>query len=119
LTHDRFSLDHAVASAEPRGDKATGRGCFELLRLTASSGSLRAIDPRWQNLDLSFVPRLRVRRKLRAGKNVKQVQAWPGHSDPDFTVRTYIHLRDEGVGDADFLDDVGGGGRTIGNSDDG
>jgi integrase len=45
------------------------------------------------------------------GKNVKQVQAWLGHADPGFTVRTYIHLMDEGVGDADFLDD---GGRTIG-----
>ncbi len=47
------------------------------------------------------------------GKNVKQVQVWLGHSDPGFTVRTYIHLMDEGVGDADFLDDVVGGGRSI------
>ena len=48
------------------------------------------------------------------GKNVKQVQAWLGHADPGFTVRTYIHLMDEGVGDADFLDDVVGARRTIG-----
>ena len=54
-----------------------------------------------------------------AGKNVKQVQAWLGHADPGFTVRTYIHLMDEGVGDADFLDDIVGGGRTIEGSDDG
>jgi integrase len=54
-----------------------------------------------------------------AGKNVKRVQTWLGHSDPGFTVRTYIHLMDEGVGDADFLDDVVGGTRTIGDSDDG
>lgn len=53
------------------------------------------------------------------GKNVKQVQAWLGHSDPGFTVRTYIHLMDEGVGDADFLDDVVGESRTIERSDDG
>ncbi len=53
------------------------------------------------------------------GKNVKQVQAWLGHSDPGFTVRAYIHLMDEGVGDADFLDEVVGGGRTIGSGDDG
>lgn len=41
-----------------------------------------------------------------AGKNVKQVQVWLGHADPGFTVRTYIHLMDEGLGDAGFLDGV-------------
>ena len=54
-----------------------------------------------------------------AGKNVKQVQAWLGHADPGFTVRTYIHLMDEGVGDADFLDDIVGSGLPGGESDDG
>ncbi len=39
-----------------------------------------------------------------AGKNVKQVQEWLGHADPAFTLRTYVHLLDEGLGDADFLD---------------
>ena len=43
-----------------------------------------------------------------AGKNVKQVQEWLGHADPGFTLRTYVHLMDEGLGDADFLDDVVG-----------
>ena len=38
------------------------------------------------------------------GRNVKQVQEWLGHADPSFTLRTYVHLLDEGVGDADFLD---------------
>ncbi len=41
-----------------------------------------------------------------AGKNVKQVQEWLGHADPAFTLRTYVHLMDDGLGDADFLDDV-------------
>lgn len=41
-----------------------------------------------------------------AGMNVKQVQAWPGHADLSFTVRTYIHLMDDGVGGADFLDEL-------------
>jgi integrase len=40
------------------------------------------------------------------GKNVKQVQEWLGHADPGFTLRTYVHLLDEGLGDADFLDAV-------------
>ena len=39
-----------------------------------------------------------------AGRNPRQVQAWLGHSDPGFTLRTYLHLMDEGVGKADFLD---------------
>jgi hypothetical protein len=31
---------------------------------------------------------------------------WLGHSDPGFTLRTYVHLIDDGMGDADFLDDA-------------
>jgi Phage integrase family len=38
------------------------------------------------------------------GKDVKVVQEWLGHSDPGFTLRTYVHLMDEGLGTADFLD---------------
>lgn len=38
------------------------------------------------------------------GKNVKQVQEWLGHADPGFTLREYIHLMDEGVGDVAFMD---------------
>lgn len=40
------------------------------------------------------------------GRNVKQVQEWLGHADPGFTLRTYVHLMDEGVGGAEFLDGV-------------
>ena len=39
-----------------------------------------------------------------AGKNIKQVQEWLGHADPAFTLRTYVHLMDEGLGDAEFMD---------------
>jgi len=38
------------------------------------------------------------------GKNLKQVQEWLGHHDPGFTLRTYIHLLGDGVGDANFFD---------------
>lgn len=38
------------------------------------------------------------------GRNVKQVAEWLGHADPAFTLRTYVHLLDEGVGNADFFD---------------
>ena len=40
------------------------------------------------------------------GRNVKQVAEWLGHSDPSFTLRTYVHLMDEGVGDAEFFDEL-------------
>ena len=41
------------------------------------------------------------------GRNVKQVAEWLGHADPAFTLRTYVHLLDDGVGNADFFDSIG------------
>jgi hypothetical protein len=35
-------------------------------------------------------------------------------ADPGFTLRTYVHLMDEGLGDADFLDGVVALGETRG-----
>jgi len=37
------------------------------------------------------------------------VARWLGHEDPSFTLKTYIHLMDAGVGDADFFDSELGG----------
>jgi hypothetical protein len=37
-----------------------------------------------------------------------QVQEWLGHADPAFTLRTYVHLLDDGRGNADFFDQVTG-----------
>jgi integrase len=39
-----------------------------------------------------------------AGRNVEKVQEWLGHADPEFTLRTYVHLMDAGIGDAAFFD---------------
>jgi integrase len=49
------------------------------------------------------------------GRNIKQVQEWLGHADPGFTLRTYVHLMDAGVGDASFFDAavVPGGGKGV------
>lgn len=33
------------------------------------------------------------------GRNVKQVAKWLGHADPAFTLRVYVSLLDEGLGD--------------------
>src|SRR5829696_4386457 len=38
------------------------------------------------------------------GRNARQVAEWLGHADPTFTLRTYVHLLDDGLGDAEFLD---------------
>ena len=47
------------------------------------------------------------------GRNVKQVADWLGHADPSFTLRTYVHLLDAGVGDADFLDEAVSGAQVV------
>ena len=39
-----------------------------------------------------------------AGKSPKQVQMWLGHTDPAYTLRVYVPLIDDGLGDADFFD---------------
>jgi hypothetical protein len=39
-----------------------------------------------------------------SGKNIRQVCDWLGHADPSFTLRTYVHLIDGGLGDAESLD---------------
>ncbi len=44
---------------------------------------------------------------LDSGKNVRQLAAWLGHTDPSFTLRVYAHLMDQGLGGADFLDEIG------------
>lgn len=40
------------------------------------------------------------------GRNIKQVSEWLGHTDPSFTLRTYVHLMDGGIGDATFFDEA-------------
>jgi hypothetical protein len=41
-----------------------------------------------------------------AGKDPKQVQEWLGHHDAAFTLRTYVHLLEDGVSDAGFFDAI-------------
>jgi len=52
------------------------------------------------------------------GKNVKQVQEWLGHHDAAFTLKTYVHLMDEGLGEADFLDEAVSVGGNAGATED-
>jgi hypothetical protein len=48
------------------------------------------------------------------GRNVKQVAEWLGHADAGFTLRTYVHLLDAGVGDGLDLGAQGNTGATQG-----
>lgn len=48
------------------------------------------------------------------GRNVKQVAEWLGHADAGFTLRTYVHLMDAGVGDGLDLGAQGNTGATQG-----
>jgi integrase len=43
------------------------------------------------------------------GKNIAQVSKWLGHADPAFTLRTYVHLLDAGLGEAIDLSRVNTG----------
>ena len=39
-----------------------------------------------------------------SGRNIRQVQRWLGHHSPSFTLDTYVHLLDEGIGEGLALD---------------
>lgn len=86
---------------------------FELLAKTGLRIS-EALGLDWEDVEFGAQPRLRVRRQLfDAGKNIRQVCDFLGHADPAFTLRTYVHLIDGGLGEVDFLDAaVGNAGAT-------
>lgn len=79
--------------------------------LSRSNVSSRVLKPAVEGLGLGWVSPHTFRHTcasllFAAGKNVKQVQEWLGHADPALTLRTYVHLLDEGLGDADFMDNA-------------
>jgi integrase len=39
-------------------------------------------------------------------KSDRQLSDWLGHGDPAFTVREYVDAMDDGLGDAEFLDEL-------------
>jgi hypothetical protein len=45
---------------------------------------------------------------LENGKTIRQMSDWLGHGDPSFTLKRYVHVMDDGLGSADFLDSVFG-----------
>ncbi|MEK6327503.1 MAG: site-specific integrase [Actinomycetota bacterium] len=100
LTHRR---DHYQGEDRP---VFASRAGTELL---PSNVWRRVLKPTRDSVGLSWVSFHTLRHTcasmlFEAGRNVKQVQEWLGHADPGFTLRTYVHLMDDGIGEADFLD---------------
>jgi integrase len=63
----------------------------------------RALDAVTEDLDLGWVTPHVFRhtcasRLLSDGRSIRQVAGWLGHTDPAFTLRTYVHLMDDGLG---------------------
>jgi integrase len=69
----------------------------------------RVLIPTGHRVDLEWVTFHTFRHTcasllFEAGKDIKQVSGWLGHADAGFTLGTYIHLMDDGLGTADVLD---------------
>ena len=67
----------------------------------------RVLDAAGDRADLGCVPFHTFRHTIvsvlfEGGKNIKQVSRWLGYSDEAFTLRTDVHLTDDGLGGADF-----------------
>ncbi len=79
--------------------------------INRSNLSSRVLKPTVRNLGLPWVSFKTFRHTCASllfdeGRNVRQVAEWLGHADPAFTLRTYVHLLDDGLGDAAFLDEA-------------
>jgi len=64
----------------------------------------RALDAVTEPLGLGWVTPHVFRhtcasRLLSEGRSIRQVAGWLGHTDPAFTLRTYVHLMDDGLGE--------------------
>ncbi len=92
-----------------RGDMTPVFATITGTELSRSNVSNRVLKPAAESVGLPWVTFHSLRHTcasllFAAGKNIKQVQEWLGHADPAFTLRTYVHLMDEGLGDAEFMD---------------
>lgn len=101
-----------------RGDDAPVFASVAGTELHPSNVRRRVLMPAAQGLGLGWVGFHTFRHTCASllfdhGKNVKQVQEWLGHADPGFTLRTYVHLLDDGLGGAGFLDEAVGGSSRV------
>jgi integrase len=103
-------IDHALVRAL-RKATATGTDQRALLfpdptgePLHASNLLMRAFKPAAEEAGVPWAGFHTLRhtcatRLFGAGRNAVQVQRWLGHSDPGFTLRTYVHLLDDDLGE--------------------
>lgn len=96
-----------VGADQPGGTPVFASGIGTPLQ--ASNVRRRVLKPARESVGLEWVGFHTFRHTCASllfdgGKTIKQVQEWLGHADPGFTLRTYVHLMDDGLGDADFLD---------------
>jgi integrase len=94
-----------------RGDDAPVFASKTGMPLYPQNVSRHVLKPAAESVGLGWVTYHTLRHTcgsllFEAGRNVKQVSEWLGHADPSFTLNTYVHLLDEGVGDAEFMDEV-------------
>lgn len=80
-------------------------------RLSESNLRYRVLEPVRERVGLTWVTFHSFRHtcgslQLEAGRTVVQVSKWLGHADVQTTHNTYLHLMDDGLGDADFLDEA-------------
>jgi integrase len=94
-----------------RGDDAPVFASKTGMPLYPQNVSRHVLKPAAESVGLGWVTYHTLRHTcgsllFEAGRNVKQVSEWLGHADPSFTLNTYVHLLDEGIGDAEFMDGV-------------
>jgi integrase len=92
-----------------QGERAPVFATPAVRELHPSNVSCRVLKPAARSVGLEWVSFHTFRHTcasllFEAGKDVKQVQQWLGHADPAITLRTYVHLMDDGLGDVAFLD---------------
>jgi integrase len=94
-----------------RGDKTPVFCSSRGTPLNPSNLASRVLKPAARSVGLGWVS-FHVFRKTcgsllnEAGRNPVQVQGWLGHHAASFTLDTYVRRMDDGLGDADFLDDA-------------
>lgn len=54
---------------------------------------------KFQFIFWTWVIALAARVTIFSSRSIRQVAGWLGHTDPAFTLRTYVHLMDDGLGD--------------------
>lgn len=98
----------AAELGESRGDHSDDDPMFATRTGTRYSyrNVYRTLSKAATDAKLDWSPGLHAFRHARAsmlldaGRNIAQVSRWLGHSDANFTLRTYVHLMNDGIGEA-------------------